>query len=619
MQDCVSPAPTLSPLLPPARRETMPPWSRDSCACQSIQASQQHRSSVARKAVVELLLGACLPRLAAALSSGTGDGGGSDMHSPAAAPQALHASRSAPQALLCMLADTLRTDSLKPAVALYLQQQQQEAVALVQVVRCCTGLPADPPEGWQQPETQAEAHVAAFQLLSTCSLRAAADPSHSGSRSSPRPALALLARYVPHAAAVLSAVAAQQYPLRKVHVLSLCTCMAAMLTNLIDAGSSQVGRAELAGWAAAADAGLRLLPLLCSELGTEQPSAAVVAAGEQPAALLASAIFQLYRAGTRLLSGSSLLSQRGGEDPSTLLALMMRVHASGCRKLHWFAADPARLQQCSGWEPGPAAAALLQTLEANLQSFSWLHHGLHSQVKADEKLRWVGPSGRGVPCITGWGRKGATFTVQARVRPPNLPPSQAAPPRPLLRALDSHQGCVGHCCSRACSQQRPARAAGDEHNTICAGLLLRMLPPAGQRPSLWARSEGRTRAADRGRACMQCSRGEEGHLHCPGFPVCSQCLNRLLGMLHALWCAHTVANAPPTSLQRIYLVSIYTLLQAGCTEPLLAARLLLSGLVSAVVERAPPAESGLLPLVSCLGAVVPANTLWHSTLRQPHL
>ena len=357
--------------------------------------------STAQRAVAELLLAVFLPRLDAELNSSSGSGGGSrggiaELRGNLAM---LEGSSQAGKALLGMLCPLLSSPALLPAVTRYLQRQQPWRAALQHAVRCCTALPASSGQGLplQQQMLHLELHSEAFRLVGLvassgfqgtgAAVRSTAAGSGSGSNgSSQLPAVALLRRLVPHARAVISTVAAlQQYPLQQLHLFNLCSCMAMVLPELQP--PQQLGVRDLAGWAVAADAGIRLLPLLTSpQLANLEPQpqlAGTSLAGVQPARPLVLQLLQLFV--LPAMDMSSLSDQLGGPQPDVLLRLLMQCHASSCRLLHWLAADPAHVQL--GGQELPLQSLLPQlacALHTNLKAICTLT----GFVEQGDKLRW---------------------------------------------------------------------------------------------------------------------------------------------------------------------------------------------------------------------------------------
>lgn len=238
---------------------------------------------------------------------------------------------------------------------------------------------------------QAELHVDAFwpvHLLATSSPPANIPVASSGGSSGARqrPATTLLRQLAPQAAVVLRAVAAEpQYSEREEHLLVLCTCVSEVLPRV--PLPQRVPLPEIADWATAADAGVRLLPLLSLQLsGLRPPPQMGTAAWAdlQPARRLAHGLARLFVLGSQRLDDAGLDSQRGGSQPVALTKLLVQCHASGCRLLHWLAADPARPGQCGFEVPlHDILALLVPALDKLLHAIS----SLDCIVAGDVELR----------------------------------------------------------------------------------------------------------------------------------------------------------------------------------------------------------------------------------------
>jgi hypothetical protein len=197
---------------------------------------------------------------------------------------------------------------------------------------------------------------------------------------------------VPHMAQVLQALSAEGADADT--LACLCQNYAATASLLDDGGSGLGGicsSSELAAWAAAADAGVRLLPLLAQWNADWQQLAADQAPAHPDAACnLAELLLHTLAVGGSHLAdervsggGATQAAAAGGKPqptPAYLAKQLCRVHKSTCSLVHWLRVEgnPALMPGCFDTD------LWFQLLEA-----------LHSQLRAAlDQLHLAGDESR---------------------------------------------------------------------------------------------------------------------------------------------------------------------------------------------------------------------------------
>ena len=371
-------------------------------------AFERHRDAIlaspsTQQALVAVLLDRCLPCAdrvlqaqadstsshgsrghadSCAASSGSGSGSGSSGGSAGAAGHADSPMSQDPlfaYHLLCNVAVALTTPGLGPVIST--RVCQPGSVALIQTAcRVATALPLAPPEG-VPPQDFCDAHFGAICTLGNLAQFANPDEHQAGSSATNTsgggsgggggsaapgggglPSLGslegrslvaweLLAA-LPRLMDVLRLLIIQQ-PEQTGVASVMCSSLTAVLQLIM---RSMTGAAiskldQLTAWAAAADAGLRLLPLL-AQLDADMRSGGEYAGGRTPAAQLWSICFTFWAAGTDPMYGCArdwaahiaATAAVPAATRTTTAARLCQLHATVCRLMHWLAASSERLQ-----------------------------------------------------------------------------------------------------------------------------------------------------------------------------------------------------------------------------------------------------------------------------------
>ena len=149
---------------------------------------------------------------------------------------------------------------------------------------------------------------------------------------------------VPHLAAVLDwlgRLPAGSTGLQQVQAF-YCTAFTMLLSWRDELGSFS-SQQQLRAWAAAADAGLRLLPLLCHwQLDASWQQLDVRTVQQAPAGTVASSILGLWRDGciTAWSWADGSGSMASAEERASVAGQLAQLQSRSCRLLHWLAAAP---------------------------------------------------------------------------------------------------------------------------------------------------------------------------------------------------------------------------------------------------------------------------------------
>ena len=349
------------------------------------------------QAVTQLLLHHCLPSMAAQAESGSrtavaSNGAGGQQLGTASA-----ANLKPLEPLLGRLSHSLINPCLAASIRILLRQPYA-ATLVHQAARIALAMPTVPPDGvelstflaWHQGAVCVFSQLAA-QLQQACdSAVASSSGSASGGavleaipRQETQAAAWEVVDLVPHVAQVLQALSAgsagAEPPAR------VCQNYAIAAGLLGDDGFSGLdgirSNAELASWAAAANVGMRLLPLLvrlnadCHTLSPERVWLQPDAANRLLQALLSlatggSTLAQLWVNGRAATQDAAAAGSRQ-PTPAHLANQLCRLHKSTCSLVHWLAVSSNQVLL-----PGSVIAHI------------WPHllEALHSQLLAAQVL-----------------------------------------------------------------------------------------------------------------------------------------------------------------------------------------------------------------------------------------
>jgi hypothetical protein len=220
-----------------------------------------------------------------------------------------------------------------------------------------------------------------------------ASGSSSGSASTGQRAAWELVRLVPHAAACIQALAAGgECPRSTVAAICGYLGLALRLLSAVQLASCTPTAAQLEAWAAAAEAGVRLQPLLArlhseaaEEDGEQQQQQQQQ---QQPFEILSMRLLDNLWAG--MLCPQLPLGGAADDAGRTSLAQRLwRLHSTSCRLLHWLAADSSRCLAAFS----TMGAYDWELLSSALDSQFWRAHSLLCPEKGGspegEQHRWV--------------------------------------------------------------------------------------------------------------------------------------------------------------------------------------------------------------------------------------